>query len=130
MRCIKSIVLSLNISAITITSIVLGISFPSVGTPVGSHVRSVEELEQPRLYLVEFTVVLPQGIPGEGIVTNKFVDYTYRVYCPTAMVRNVTGGKWGNASLAWNDHSIGTGALTSVVYQVCPSHHDRINSSY
>jgi hypothetical protein len=102
---------------------VLGVISPVWGTPVGTHVRWVKQLDKPRLYLVQFTVVYSQGIPGDEIVTHEFVDYTYRVYCPTAMVRNVTNGKWGEAHLAWNDNSAGMGALNQIIYQVCPEHY-------
>jgi hypothetical protein len=109
-----------SITAILSFSTIFGIMFPVWGTPAGVHVRWVKPLDKPQLYLVGFTVVWSQGIPGEEIVTNEFVDYTYRVYCPTAMVRDVTGGKWGTARLAYDDHSIGAGALSQVIYQVCP----------
>jgi hypothetical protein len=98
----------------------LSLSLPVSATPAGVYVKTAKNLDTPGLYLVNFTVIWPQGIPGEDLVTNKFIDYTYRVYCPTGMVRNVTKGKWKEAQLGWNNHSIGTGVLDSVLNQVCP----------
>lgn len=125
----QAMMLGKPITAILSFATVLGIGFPAMGTPSGTFVRSVKPLDQPNLFLVEFTVVSPQGVPGDGIVTHNFVNYTYRVYCPTAMVRDVTEGKWGTDRVAWDDQSIGPGALTEVIYQVCPQHFDRITNT-
>jgi len=104
--------------------------FSVLATPSGVHVLSARPLDKTGLLLVDFIVLWPNGIPGEDVVTNKVVNYTYRVYCPTGMVRNVTNNTWGEAVSAWDNNSIGTGVFHLVLYQVCPEHHDRIIKNY
>ncbi len=64
---------------------------------------------EPRgLYIVEFTYAKTY--------------YTYRMYCPTGEVRDITGGRWGKARKAYEEdrrYFNGSRAVRSAFDEVC-----------
>jgi hypothetical protein len=67
------------------------------------------------LYLVTFRIV--------DTYTDRFWQLQYRVYCPTAMVRNISNSTWGSSRSALEeDHKsfFGGKIMRRVVYEICP----------
>ncbi len=67
----------------------------------------------------------PQSEPrGLFIVDFEYrgVGYTYRMYCPSGEVRDITGGSWGKARKAYQEDHIyfeGARVVRSAFDQVC-----------
>jgi len=50
------------------------------------------------------------------------VEYTYRIYCPSGEVRDITGGNWGKSRKAYQEDSIyfeGARVVRMAFDQVC-----------
>jgi hypothetical protein len=104
---------------VSIPSLILAFSYiipqPALSNPVGQYVSNVRPLDKPGLFLVNFFTVQSYG----NSVSHRTTYFTYRVYCPTQMVRNVTNENWGVAQKAHHDRDAGFGTMTKIVRQVC-----------
>ncbi len=57
---------------------------------------------------------------------------TYRVYCPTSTVRNITNGKWGKSRKVYDEDRIkhnGSGIFTDGFNQVCKKKRDNFETA-
>jgi hypothetical protein len=81
-------------------------------TPMVST-KGAKQLEKPGLWLSSVQWRQPE--------TGKQGLYTFRVYCPTGMMRDVTGGKWGSAApvVAMEESGYPTGIPTAAYKQAC-----------
>lgn len=95
--------------------LVLG-ALPATATPSGQYVTRATPQSEPGLYVVEFVVYQESPEPPHVARTWR---RTYRLYCPTETVRNITNGAWGEAVPAQGNFTEGTGVLPNVVRLVC-----------
>ena len=105
----------LSLSATPVAFVLLAIA-PAIATPSGQYITRAVPQSEDGLYVVDFTVyeesIEPPHVAGTW-------TRTYRIYCPTETVRNITNGEWGEAISASEDRSEGPGVLPSVVKLTC-----------
>lgn len=68
------------------------------------------------LYIVNFAEY------GGGVGTDYYGEYTYRIYCPTKMVRDTSSGKMGASRTASQEDSVSFGnarVLRQVINRIC-----------
>lgn len=83
-----------------------------LATPVITK-AAVSRLDKPRLWLSAVKWVQPETGAGQVL--------TFRVYCPTSMMRDVTDGRWGNAMkyIDMTGQGYPTGAIEMAYQQAC-----------
>jgi hypothetical protein len=89
-----------------VTMISLSAGLVASGVEVTSYIHPPSEPSG--LYVVDF------NYGGVG--------YTYRIYCPSAEVRDITGGHWGKSRKAYQEDSIyfeGARVVRVAYEQVC-----------
>ncbi|WP_156797887.1 hypothetical protein [Synechococcus sp. CB0205] len=81
-------------------------------TPIVST-KGAKQLDKPGLWQSSVQWRQPES--------GKHGIYTFRVYCPTGMMRDVTGGKWGSAAplAAMEGAGYPTGIPTAAYKQAC-----------
>ena len=105
-----------TLSAAPPVALILLAIAPVTATPSGQYITRAVPQAEDGLYVVDFTVyeesLEPPHVAGTW-------SRTYRIYCPTETVRNVTNGEWGEAMSASENHSEGTGVLPAIVKLTC-----------
>ena len=92
--------------------VVPGFTLGIKGTPVITS-ASLAKLDKPGLWLSAVRWIQPET--GRGKVL------TFRVYCPTRMMRDVTNGRWGDAAnvTAMAGQGYATGVVETAYQQAC-----------
>lgn len=83
-----------------------------IGTPVITSAR-LTKLDKPGLWLSAIRWIQPKTGAGKVL--------TFRVYCPTGMMREVTDGRWGDAAkvTAMTGQRYPTGVVEMAFQQAC-----------
>ena len=92
--------------------VVPGFTLGIKGTPVITS-ASLAKLDKPGLWLSAVRWIQPETGRGEVL--------TFRVYCPTRMMRDVTNGRWGDAAnvTAMAGQGYATGVVETAYQQAC-----------
>jgi len=87
-------------------------AFDAVATPVITTAR-LTKLDKPGLWLSAVRWIQPETGAGKVL--------TFRVYCPTGMMRDITDGRWGNAAkvTALKGQGYPTGVVETAFQQAC-----------
>jgi hypothetical protein len=83
-----------------------------LATPVITKAR-LAKLDKPGLWLSAVSWIQPETGAGKVL--------TFRVYCPTSMMRDVTDGRWGDAAkfTAMSRQGYPTGVVETAFQQAC-----------
>jgi len=87
-------------------------AFDAVATPVITTAR-LTKLDKQGLWLSAVRWIQPETGAGKVL--------TFRVYCPTGMMRDITDGRWGNAAkvTALKGQRYPTGVVETAFQQAC-----------
>jgi hypothetical protein len=90
----------------------------SLATPL-TVVTSIEELHIPGLWLVRVHAEQPIRMDEPGLAAIPIGDFTFRVYCPTSMIRDISNGGWGPSLPANKARGYPTGAIQLAINSAC-----------
>jgi hypothetical protein len=90
----------------------------SLATPL-TVVTSIKELHLPGLWLVKIHAEQPIRMDKPGSATTPIGDFTFRIYCPTSMIRDISNGGWGPSLPANKASGYPTGVIQLAMDSAC-----------
>lgn len=100
------------------TLFISALPLSSLATPL-TVVTGVKELHVPGLWLVRIHAEQPIRMDTPGSATMPIGDYTFRVYCPTSMIRDISNGGWGRVLPASKASGYPTGVIQIAIDSAC-----------
>jgi hypothetical protein len=90
----------------------------SLATPITTVTR-IRELHLPGLWLVRIHAEQPIRMDIPGSATTPIGDFTFRVYCPTSMIRDISNGAWRPSLPAGKLSGYPTGVIQLAIDAAC-----------
>jgi hypothetical protein len=90
----------------------------SLATPV-TTVTSVKKLHIPGLWLVRIHAEQPIRMDRPGSQSIPIGDFTFRIYCPTSMIRDISNGAWRPSLPASKLSGYPTGVIQLAIDSAC-----------
>ena len=92
--------------------------FQALATPVTTVTR-IKELLLPGLWLVRIHAEQPVRMDKPGSATIPIGDFTFRVYCPTSMIRDISNEEWRPSLPASKLSGYPTGVVQLAIDSAC-----------